>query len=187
MITRSWIRNLFASSLKGLTESTLFSTLRYPGSKTAPSSAPATPATEALQPSAPRPGGSFAHRAPAWASQLVVEVRDLGNEVFVRLQGEAGYLEATALDAALQPARARRPARVTLDLSELHFISSLALGVLVGFRRSIARTGGRVRFTALRPNVRETIERAGLAKLLPEPDAPAEGQDGAPNWALVKA
>jgi anti-anti-sigma factor len=186
MITCSWIRCQFASSLKGLTESTRFYILRYPGSKTAPPSAPAAPAPEALQQSAPRPGGSFARRASARASQLVVEVRDLGNEVLVRLQGEAGYLEAEALDAALQPVRAHRPALVTLDLSELHFISSLALGVLVGFRRSTARTGSRVRFTALRPHVRETIEQAGLARLLLEPDAPA-AQHGAPNRALVKA
>jgi anti-anti-sigma factor len=116
-----------------------------------------------------------------------VEVSDLANEVVVRLRGEAGYLEAETLDAALLPVRARRPALVTFDLSELHFIASLALGILVSFRRTADRTGGRMRLTALRPNVRETVEQAGLAKLLLEPDAPAAAQDGAPNRALVKA
>jgi hypothetical protein len=42
-----------------------------------------------------------------------VEVCDLANEVLVRLRGEAGYLEAEILDAALPPVRARRPALVT--------------------------------------------------------------------------
>jgi anti-anti-sigma factor len=107
-----------------------------------------------------------------------VVVSDLADGVLVRLQGEAGYLEAEVLDAALLPVRARHPALVTFDLSELHLISSLALGILVGFRRSAARTGGRVRLTGLRPTVREVIERAGLTMLL-EP----EGSDAAQNAA----
>jgi anti-anti-sigma factor len=145
MSLRSWIRNLFAASGQ------------------------AVPSGASPHPPAP-PGRPCAGRSSTRASRLAVEVCELANEVLIRLRGEAGYLEAAILDAALMPVRARRPALVTFDLSELRFLSSLALGLLVGCHRSAARTGGRVRLIGLRPAVREVIERTGLAMLLLEHD-----------------
>ncbi len=40
-----------------------------------------------------------------------------------------------------------------LDLSELTFIASLAMGVLVTFRRDLGRWGGRVRIAGTRPEI----------------------------------
>jgi anti-anti-sigma factor len=65
----------------------------------------------------------------------------------------------------LAPA-ARRPAVVTLDLSELRSISSLAMGVLVAYRRGVIRAGGRVFLAgALQPAVHEALARAELFDL----------------------
>jgi anti-anti-sigma factor len=95
----------------------------------------------------------------------------------IRIKGE-GRVDSAGplLDALLAPA-ARRPAVVTLDLSELRFISSLAMGVLVGFRRSIVRSGGRVCLAeGLQPAVEQALtqtrlldlfEAAGDARALP--------------------
>jgi anti-anti-sigma factor len=116
----------------------------------------------------------------------VVVVCEMADEVNVRLQGEAGYLESAVLDSALMPLRARRTALVTFDLSELTFIASLALGILVSFYRSAKQYGGRVRLTAMQPNVREAIERTGLIRLFQESDAAAGAQDAGPNPASVK-
>jgi anti-anti-sigma factor len=61
---------------------------------------------------------------------------------------------------------ARRPAVVALDLTELRSISCLAMGVLVGYRRGVVRTGGRVRLVgALQPAVHEALARAELLDL----------------------
>jgi hypothetical protein len=61
---------------------------------------------------------------------------------------------------------ARRPARVIFDLSDLRFLSSLAMGVLATFRRAAVRAGVRVcRATPLHPPVREALERAELMDL----------------------
>ena len=100
------------------------------------------------------------------APRLAVVICDSANEVVVRLQGDGGHLQAAELDRALLPLRARRLALVTFDLAELQFISSLVLGILVGFHRSSIRVGGRVRVISLRPNVREVFEKAGLKMLL---------------------
>jgi anti-anti-sigma factor len=125
------------------------------------------------------PPPSSAGPSPSRTPRLAVEVCVLAGEVLVCLKGEAGYLEAEVLDATLLPLNARRPLMVTFNLTELSFISSLVLGVFVRFCRSAVRWGGRVRLTALQPQVREAIEQAGLAMMLLEQDA-AEGRDRKP-------
>jgi hypothetical protein len=61
---------------------------------------------------------------------------------------------------------ALRPACVIFDLSELRFLSSLAMGVLATYRRGAVRAGIRVcRATALHPAVREALDRAELMDL----------------------
>jgi anti-anti-sigma factor len=106
-------------------------------------------------------------------------VGERANEVVVRLQGEGGYLEAGGLVAALLPLSARRPRLVTFDLSGLRSLSLLALGALVRYRRGAVRAGGRVRLTALQPNVREVVEQAGWALLLEEQASEAAAPPGA--------
>lgn len=109
-------------------------------------------------PRAPRP------LPPVPTVQVVVS--QTADDMVVRVKGEARVDSAGALlDGLLRPA-ARRPALVTLDLSELRSISSLAMGVLVAYRRGVVRTGGRVRLAAgLQPGVKEALARAELLEL----------------------
>jgi anti-anti-sigma factor len=165
----------------------MFQTLLRCCSKASTRSDQAVSPGGSLEQPAPLPPLPSAGRSPAQTPRLAVEVCHLSSEVLVRLQGEGGFLEAAVLDAALLPLSARRPAVVTFNLSELYFISSLVLGILVRFCRSAARNGGRVRLTALQPQVRESIEQAGLATLLLEQDAGEAAQDGAVNLAPVNA
>jgi anti-anti-sigma factor len=104
------------------------------------------------------------------ASQLEVVVCVSAHEIIVGIKGEARDLEAGNLEAALMRVEARRPSLVTFDLSELHFLSSLVLSMLVAYRRGSVRRGGRVRLLGLQPSVRETIEQARLASLFEEVD-----------------
>ena len=98
--------------------------------------------------------------------RLKIEAHDTPEGMVVRLRGEAGVVEAGALEAALLRLAARRPEKVTFDLSELEFISSLAMGVLSAYRRGVVRTGGRVCLAPeLRPMVREALNRAELLSL----------------------
>jgi anti-anti-sigma regulatory factor len=56
---------------------------------------------------------------------------------------------------------ARRLAVVTIDLSELRSISSLALGVLGAYQQCVARSGGQVRLAGmLSPAVKDPLARA---------------------------
>jgi anti-anti-sigma regulatory factor len=92
-------------------------------------------------------------------------------EVVVRVAGKGCVGQAAALAAGLLCLSARRPAMVTLDLSELQCISALAMGMLETFRRGVVRNGGRVRLAAnLQQPVRESLEGASLFPLFDLPD-----------------
>jgi anti-anti-sigma factor len=104
---------------------------------------------------------------------LKTEVMDTEAGVEVRLQGHADVVEADVLEAVLLRLAARRPACVILDLSKLESISSLAMGILVAYRRGAVRAGARVCLGAnLLPGVRETLESARLISLFETVDGP---------------
>jgi anti-anti-sigma factor len=95
-----------------------------------------------------------------------VEVLEAGEEVVVWLRGEAYVAEAGVLETALLRLVARRPRRVIFDLSELRFLSSLALGVVVAYRHLAVRTGVHVYLAPnLHPAVRKALNRAELMNL----------------------
>jgi anti-anti-sigma factor len=95
-----------------------------------------------------------------------VTIGQKAGEAIVCLKGDASVTQARALEAGLLPVSALRPRRVILDLSEVTYLSSLAMGVLVGFRRGIIRAGGQVHLVPnLQPRVREALEAARLTEL----------------------
>jgi anti-anti-sigma factor len=105
-------------------------------------------------------------RSAALVPGLEVVVSQLFDEVVVRVVGEATAASAGALHDGLLAAVNRRPAVVTLDLTELRCISSLALDVLATYRRDVVRWGGRVRLAgALQPAVHEALARTKLLYL----------------------
>jgi anti-anti-sigma factor len=101
---------------------------------------------------------------------LAIEVCETRQGCVVRLRGEAGVVEADTLESALLPLIRLRLPRVTFDLSELVFISSLGMGVLAAFRRAAVRAGARVYLVPrMRPEVHVALEWAGLLNLFERP------------------
>jgi anti-anti-sigma factor len=94
---------------------------------------------------------------------LVATIFDLDFGVIVRVEGEAGVDGIDKLGLALARVIARRTPLAILDLAELIFLSSLAMGQLVRLSRDLARWGGRVKIASCRPLIREALETARLA------------------------
>jgi anti-anti-sigma factor len=94
---------------------------------------------------------------------LVATIFDLDFGVIVRVEGEAGVVGLEQLGFACARVTARRAALAILDLAELTFLSSLAIGQLVRLSRDLARWGGRVTIACCRPVVREALEAARLS------------------------
>jgi anti-anti-sigma factor len=90
-----------------------------------------------------------------------VDVSQTSDEMVVRVKGDATVDSAGALLNGLLVHSAQRRVSVTLDLSELRSISSLALGVLVTYGRSVIRRGGQVRLAdEVQPAVKEALAQA---------------------------
>jgi len=100
------------------------------------------------------------------ASRLAVAVLEAADEVIILLGGEAGAADARTLENSLRPLSVCSPSAVTFDLSELRFISSPAMSVLVSYRRAALHRGVRVCMTSdMQPQVRESLETAGVMAL----------------------
>jgi anti-anti-sigma factor len=95
-----------------------------------------------------------------------VTTSQTADALVIRVKGDAGVKQSGALLSGLLAASACRPSLATLDLSELRFVSSLDMGVLVAYRRGVVRAGGRVRLTTgLQRPVQEALARAELFDL----------------------
>lgn len=95
-----------------------------------------------------------------------VESREAGGTVILALFGELDLAGAPELDAALTAAREAGKG-LTLDLSELDFIDSSGLGVLVRFHNAAAAAGYEYSVIAGPPPVHRAFVLSGLDQALP--------------------
>jgi anti-anti-sigma factor len=98
--------------------------------------------------------------------------------LLVAIKGEASFDQAEDISAQLLRISLEAYSLVVLNLAELTFLSSLAIGALVGYRRGLGRRGVEVRLANVQAQVWLTLELAGLGRLferidLEEPTPPA--------------
>lgn len=99
-----------------------------------------------------------------------VERRDGG--VVVRLAGELDLYNSADVAAALEEVAAEDHRRVVIDLSEVEFVDSTALGTLVEARKQIG--GEALVLVAPRPDVSRALEVSGLNKHFSVSDSVAD-------------
>ena len=85
----------------------------------------------------------------------------------VALRGEARFDQAEVISAQLLRIPLDAYSLVVFDLAELTFLSSLAMGALVAYRRGLCRRGVEVRLANVPAQVWLALESAGLGTLLP--------------------
>jgi len=95
---------------------------------------------------------------------LEVTVTDHESYVVLQIKGEA-RMDLSALERQTLRLAARKPALLILDLSELDFMSSLAMGSLVALRRGITTHGGTVKIAGPKTFVLESLRHANLHTL----------------------
>jgi anti-anti-sigma factor len=96
---------------------------------------------------------------------LTVRIIDPDQCVVVRVAGEASTDNLQPLEFALARLLARRVPLAVFDCSELTLLSSLAMGLLVGFRRDLGRWQGRVKLACVQPQVEAALRAARLTFL----------------------
>lgn len=104
--------------------------------------------------------------APPASAAFAIEEAEAGEEVRLRLLGELDVAGAPALERRLAELGQAR-ARVVLDLSELRFIDSTGVRVLLRAVVDAGRGGRQVRVDPdLAPNVRRVLELVNLDELI---------------------
>jgi anti-sigma B factor antagonist len=78
----------------------------------------------------------------------------------------SGRLDAAQADRA-RDALGRLPGPVVIDCSELEYISSAGLGVLVQTFKRLNDTGSGLRLVRLTPRVRNVFTLSGLDRIIP--------------------
>ncbi|MDP3858158.1 MAG: STAS domain-containing protein [Stagnimonas sp.] len=73
-------------------------------------------------------------------------------------QGRINHLNAEAFEAALAARQAAQAGRLLIDLSQLEYISSAGLRILMLLSKQIVSAGGRLATAAPTPVVREILE-----------------------------
>jgi anti-anti-sigma factor len=97
--------------------------------------------------------------------QLAFHVERGPHFLSVAVRGEASFDQAEAISVQLLRIPPGAYALVVLDLAGLTFLSSLAMGALVEYRRGLQRRGVEVRLANVQAPVWQALESAGLWQL----------------------
>jgi anti-anti-sigma factor len=95
-------------------------------------------------------------------------VEPVDGSVVVRLAGELDLYNAEEVRAALTQAIESGPRRVVVDMAEVEFVDSTALGVLIEARSKLGREG--LALAAPQLDTRRTRQVSGLDRHLPVHD-----------------
>lgn len=93
----------------------------------------------------------------------VVSVDTVGDAVVVRLAGDLDLYNAEQVRAALNGALDGSPARLVVDVTEVEFLDSTALGVLIDAHR---RANGGLRVAHPQDPIRRALQISGLDRHL---------------------
>ena len=90
-----------------------------------------------------------------------------GSCVHVVLGGRLDLVGVGLVERAFTFATTARRLPVMVDVSEVTFLSSLGLGMMVGAARALARQGRRMVLVRPPPMIREILEASVLQEILP--------------------
>ena len=85
--------------------------------------------------------GADRHYNPAVETELSINRRDEAGGVVIALSGELDVVSAPELEQCLNDVLAEPQARVTLDLSELAFVDSAGMSVLIKAKQDAESNG----------------------------------------------
>jgi anti-anti-sigma factor len=103
-------------------------------------------------------------------------VEERNGSVIVRLAGELDLYNADDVRRALLQAVDAAPEKIVVDMAEVEFVDSTALGVLLEARSKLGRAG--LMLAAPRLETRRTLQVSGLDRHLPVHDSVEDALSG---------
>ncbi|MEI6363632.1 MAG: STAS domain-containing protein [Actinomycetes bacterium] len=99
--------------------------------------------------------------------EFSISSRMSGDRTIVAVTGELDSHSAPALQAELDPITAVHGASLVIDLTEVDFIDSSALGVLVATLKHVREVNGRLDVVVSKPRVLKVFKLTGLDAVIP--------------------
>jgi anti-sigma B factor antagonist len=103
---------------------------------------------------------------PASGSTCVVSERSVDDVTIVAASGVVDMLTAPQLEEALRAALDKKPGNLVVDLTEVEFLASAGMGVLVAAHDE-AGTGTRLCVVAEGPSTSRPLKLVGIADIVP--------------------
>jgi len=98
--------------------------------------------------------------------ECIIKREERGDMDIVRLDGALDSYSFPRLETTLNQLRETKRNRVILDCGSLDYISSAALGALIGFARRAREGNGDMKLINLSPKIYNIIELLGFHKIL---------------------
>ncbi|HBQ65160.1 MAG TPA: anti-sigma F factor antagonist [Clostridiales bacterium] len=99
---------------------------------------------------------------------MQLDIWKKGNTLVVALKGELDHHTAAGCRERIDNALLRPGIRnLILDLSELAFMDSSGIGVILGRYRTVTRRGGKMAAMHIQPEVMRIFRMAGLEGIIP--------------------
>ncbi len=98
--------------------------------------------------------------------ECVIVRESRGDLDVVRLDGSLDAYSFPRLESAFNELRESQRHRVVLDCGNLDYISSAALGALIGFARRARENGGDLKLACMSPKITNIVELLGFHKIL---------------------
>lgn len=111
---------------------------------------------------------------PAMVIGFKLDVDERGSTRVVRLEGECDMATAPQLQETLQQFRPPAVDQVILDLSDLTFLDSSGIGVIVAALKRLREADGELKIAGASGPVLRVLEITGLDGIIPlHPDVPS--------------
>lgn len=95
-----------------------------------------------------------------------IQLDEKGDLNILRLDGSLDAYSFPRLEQTLSQLQGGERHRVVLDCSGLEYVSSAALGALIGFARRAREKGGDLKLACLSPKIYNIVELLGFNKIL---------------------
>lgn len=103
--------------------------------------------------------------------QLRIRIDEEGHRRVVHLVGECDMSTAPQLREALLPLRGPEIDELIVDASELEFMDSTGLGVVIGCLKRLRESGGVLKIVGATGPVRRVLEITGIDQIIPLHDS----------------
>lgn len=99
---------------------------------------------------------------------MPIRIAQEQNALTAYLQGDIDHHTARGMMLALdREVTARDPARLTVDMSQVSFMDSSGIAVLLRCWRRLGETGGAMTVRGVPPQAQKVFSAAGLDKIIP--------------------